>query len=250
MTIPILFDRSRLRQRQSRANASHFLREEAVRQAEEARAHIHRHFPRVLTLGSALPVCTGTQAQYCATLTVREETQLVADEEWLPIAPASLDACISVWGLHWVNDVPGVLRQIHHALATDGLFVGITLGAETLRELRHCLAAAETDITGGLSPRIAPFADVREAGALLQRCGFAMPVASSEMVTLSYATLSALMHDLRAIGETSVLHAAQKAFTRRSIFARAAEYYNAYRDDEGRLPASIEFVTLTGWKAA
>ena len=250
MSVPILFHRSRLRTRPSRGDGRHFLRDEATRQAEEALESVARILPRVLTLGGKLAPRAGTKTQVYGAFYQAQGCDLMLDEEWLPFAGGSFDACISVWGMHWVNDVPGMLRQIYHLLAPDGLFLAVVPGAETLRELREVLAKAEAEITGGIHARIAPFPDVREAGALLQRSGFQLPVASSETLTCTYPSLMHLLHELRSMGETHTLHAAQKTFTRRSIFTRAAEYYEAYRDQENRIPASVELITMMGWKPA
>jgi NADH dehydrogenase [ubiquinone] 1 alpha subcomplex assembly factor 5 len=170
------------------------------------------------------------------------------DEEWLPIAPQSLDAIISLLTLHHVNDLPGTLIQMQRALKPDGLLLAVTAGARTLIELRGAMASAEMVVSGGISPRISPFIEVRDAGALLQRAGFALPVADSEILHLSYATLASLLQELRGMGEGNILRERQRQMTARQLF-RAAEaaYHAADSDAEGRLQCSVELLFLTGW---
>ena len=175
---------------------------------------------------------------------------LVADEELLPFAPSSFDLVLSNLALHWVNDLPGTLAQIHRCLKPGGLFLATMLGGETLKELRQSLAQAEADIDGGLSPRISPFADVKDAGNLLQRAGFTLPVADMETVTVSYPDPLKLMTDLRAMGESNAVIEARKGFTSRRLIMQAAQHYiNDHTDDDGRLPATFQIITLTAWVA-
>lgn len=175
----------------------------------------------------------------------------VYDEEILPFAHASLDAFFSVLSMQWVNDLPGLLAQIYAALKPDGLFLAIVPGAQTLHELRSSLAHSETMITGGLSPRVSPFIDVREAGALLQRAGFALPVVESDMLTVTYDSMFALMYDLREAGQTNALATRRRRMSARNIFIEAAKYYTQhFSDDEGRIRASVELITLTAFKPA
>lgn len=257
-SVPILFDRPLLRQRRTRAAkafARHdaILREAAMR-AEESLASITRAFPRMASFGVPVPerpgTCTLIRCDITpSTLRNGAGARVVADEEWLPFAENSIDAVVSVFSLHWVNDLPGSLSQIHRVLKPDGLFLAVVPGAETLRELRQVLAETEAAQKGSLTARIAPFIDVREGGALLQRAGFSLPVASSELLTVSYPDMWALMHDLRGMGETNMLMAQQKHFAPRRVFEVAAARYAAqHSDTEGRIPATFEFVTLTGWK--
>ncbi|MDO9461189.1 MAG: methyltransferase domain-containing protein [Alphaproteobacteria bacterium] len=171
-----------------------------------------------------------------------------ADEEALPFAAQSFDLVTSVLGLHWVNDLPGCLVQIRRALRPDGLFLGAMFGGETLRELRHCLSQAEIACDGGLSPRVAPMVDVRDAGALLQRAGFARPVADVDTITVSYADPIALMRELRGMGESNVLHARRRSFLRRATLAAAVKlYHEKFSDPDGRILATFQIVNLTGW---
>ncbi|TPK57455.1 methyltransferase domain-containing protein [Mesorhizobium sp. B2-4-19] len=173
---------------------------------------------------------------------------LVAPLETVPFEPASLDLAVSLLSLQAMNDIPGMLIQIRRALRPDGLFLGAFAGAGTLGELRESLLAAETELYGGASPRVIPFTDVRDAGALLQRAGLALPVADVETVTVRYANLFALMADLRAMGETSALTDRSRRPGTRGLFARAAEIYaERFSDADGRIRASFSMVWMSGW---
>ncbi|PIW25889.1 MAG: SAM-dependent methyltransferase [Rhodospirillales bacterium CG15_BIG_FIL_POST_REV_8_21_14_020_66_15] len=176
---------------------------------------------------------------------------LAADEEFLPFGDAAFDAVLSNLSLHWVNDLPGTLLQIRKALRPDGLFLASMLGGSTLAELRNCLAEAEIELTGGLSPRVSPFADVRDLGALLQRAGFALPVVDTDRITVSYDTPMKLLYDLRAMGESNAVAAAKAGLARRDVLARGMALYEArHRDAEGRCSASFHILTLTAWAPA
>lgn len=169
-------------------------------------------------------------------------------EEILNAEEKSLDAVVSSLELHWVNDLPGVLIQIRRALKPGGLFLAVLFGGETLRELRRALVAAEEEVEGRVSPRVSPFADVRDAGDLLARAGFASPVADVEPLTVTYADAFRLMHDLRAMGETNLLTERRKGFTRRGTLKRAAEVYTERSGDkEGRVPATFHLLFLTAF---
>jgi SAM-dependent methyltransferase len=174
--------------------------------------------------------------------------RLVGDEENLPFAPESFDLAVSALSLQSLNDLPGALLQIRRALKPDGLFLGCLLGGRTLQELRTALAVAETEMSGGISPRIAPFADVRDMGGLLQRAGFALPVADSEPLTVRYASMFALMADLRAMGATNALEMRLRKPPRRELFLRAASVYaERFADPDGRLRATFEMIFVSGW---
>jgi SAM-dependent methyltransferase len=173
---------------------------------------------------------------------------LIAPLETVPFEPESLDLAVSLLSLQAMNDIPGMLVQIRRALRPDGLFLGAFAGAGTLGELRESLLAAETELYGGASPRVIPFTDVRDAGALLQRAGLALPVADVETVTVRYASLFGLMADLRAMGETSALIDRSRRPGARSLFARAAEIYaERFSDPDGRVRASFSIVWMSGW---
>ncbi|MGH6817136.1 MAG: methyltransferase domain-containing protein, partial [Methylovirgula sp.] len=172
----------------------------------------------------------------------------VGDEELLPFKPGAFDLAVSALALQNVNDLPGALAQIRRSLRPDGLFLGCLLGGRSLEELRAALAAAEIEIVGGTSPRVVPFADVRDMGGLLQRAGFALPVADVEPLTVRYTHMFALLADLRGMGATNVLVERLHRPTRRRIFLRAAEIYaRDYADADGRLRATFELLFLSGW---
>lgn len=173
---------------------------------------------------------------------------LVAPLETVPFEPESLDLVVSLLSLQAMNDIPGMLVQIRRALKPDGLFLGAFAGAGTLSELRESLLAAETELYGGASPRVVPFTDVRDAGALLQRAGLALPVADVETVTVRYDSLFGLMADLRAMGETSALIDRSRRPGTRRLFARVAEIYaERFSDADGRVRASFPIVWMSGW---
>ncbi len=167
----------------------------------------------------------------------------------LDLAPGAHDLVVHAFALHWSNDIVGQLVQCRRALRPDGLFLGILFGGQSLHELRSVLTEAEVAETGGLSPRVAPMAELRDLGGLLQRAGFALPVADSDRITVSYGDLRALMHDLRAMGENNALAARLKRPTRRAVFDRAAQIYaQRFPDTDGaRIAATFDIVTLTGW---
>jgi len=262
-----IFDRVLLRRRRDRAAAGlrghDFLFAEAAERLADRLDDVTRKFPLALDLGchdgtlaralagrggiETLVQCDLSPAMARAAA-ANGAPSLAADEEALPFAPERFDLIVSVLGLHWVNDLPGALIQIRHALKPDGLFLGALLGGETLTELRAALMEAELAEEDGASPRVAPFAELRDAGGLLQRAGFALPVADADRIAVSYADALALMHERRAMGESNALHARRRGFTRRATLARAAALYGEkFADAEGRIRASFEIVTLTGW---
>jgi NADH dehydrogenase [ubiquinone] 1 alpha subcomplex assembly factor 5 len=173
---------------------------------------------------------------------------IVADEEALPFAPARFDLVMSALSLHWVNDLPGALLQVRHVLRPDGLFLAAMLGGETLKELRAALAEAEIAEEGGLSPRVSPFADVRDVGNLLQRAGFALPVVDVETITVSYADPVALLADLRGMGETNAVLERRKSASRRATLFRAIEIYRRrHCATDGRVPATFQVIFMIAW---
>jgi SAM-dependent methyltransferase len=174
--------------------------------------------------------------------------RVAADEEALPFGEATFDLVTSLLSLHWVNDLPGALAQIRLALKPDRLFLAAMLGGETLKELRQALAEAEIAVEGGLSPRVSPFAGVRDAGGLLQRAGFALPVVDTETLTVVYSDPLKLIADLRAMGETNAINERRRCLTRRATLLEAADRYRkAFADAEGRVPATFQVIYLTGW---
>jgi SAM-dependent methyltransferase len=189
------------------------------------------------------------QADLCPAMIGRAAgARLAADEERLPFAQGSLGLVVSSLALHWVNDLVGALIQIRLALAPDGLFIGALLGGATLTELRGCLLAAEIELTGGAGPRVSPFADAADGAALLQRAGFALPVADTDSVTVRYDHPLRLLADLRAMGETSALVERPRAPLKRAVLGRACQLYiERHAGADGRIPATFEIITLTGW---
>ena len=164
------------------------------------------------------------------------------------MADHSLDLAVSIYALHAVNDLPGALIQIRLALKPDGLVIAALAGGDTLFELRHALTVAESEILGGAAPRVAPFADVRTLGALLQRAGLALPVVDSDRVVARYADMFALIRDLRAFGATNALLSRDRRPVRRAVFLRAAEVYaKEFCDPDGRLRATFETFWISGW---
>ena len=173
---------------------------------------------------------------------------LVAPPETVPLPPDSLDLAVSLLALHEVNDVPGLMIQIRRALRADGLFLAALPGAGTLSELRDCLISAEGELRGGAAARVYPFADVRDLGGLLQRAGFALPVADVETITVRYSTMFGLLRDLRAMGATSALIDRPRRPLTRAVLRRAAEIYaQRHADPDGRIRATFSIVWLSGW---
>lgn len=173
---------------------------------------------------------------------------LVADEEALPFAEGSLDLVVSLLALQNVNDLPGMLVQARRALKPDGLFLACLAGGATLKELREAFAQAEAELDGGVSPRVAPFADVRDMGGLLQRAGFALPVADVDALVVRYADVFGLMRDLRAMGATNALVERRRKPLRRATLLRMAEIYaERFAAPDGRIPATFELVWVSGW---
>jgi SAM-dependent methyltransferase len=264
---PALFDRALHRKRLDRAAKAYgeadFLHRRAAADIAERLEAIMRDFPVAVDLSARRGAFREALAQSPAAMRVgalieadlsaamlagRAGPRVVLDEERLPFAAASLDLIVSTLGLHWTNDVVGALIQVRQALKPDGLFIGALLGGATLTELRQSLVAAETEILGGAGSRVSPFADMRDAAGLLQRAGFALPVADLDRVSVSYAHPLKLMADLRQMGETSVLAERHPRALTRALLARAAEIYRErFGDAEGRVPATFEIVTLTGW---
>lgn len=264
---PRLFDRDLLRLRLDRAAPGYadadFLKRRAAEDAVVRLEAIMREFPLAVDLGARNGAFRAALAESDAAARVgtlieadlsprmlqgRPGPRLVADEERLPFAAGKLDLIVSTLSLHWTNDVVGALIQIRRALKPDGLFIGAFLGGATLTELRQSLLTAEAEITGGAGARISPFADAYDAAALLQRSGFALPVADVDRVTVRYSHPLKLLADLRAMGETSVLAERHPKMLTRQILGRAFEIYaERFAEPDGRLPATFEILTLTGW---
>lgn len=252
--IPQIFDRQLRRRRRTRAapffGAAAFLADRVAEELNGRIAAVNRNFPVAVRHGTHDSEWPGRPGSLQSDLVpaFTRSGGLVFDEEQLPFADASLDLYASALGLHAVNDLPGALAQIRRSLKPDGLFLAAFFGGGTLGELREALAQAELEIDGGLSPRIAPFADVRDAGGLLQRAGFALPVADTDQIVVHYENPLRLLHDLRYMGETSVLTQRRKVFLGRRVLMRAMEIYRGkFADGEGRVRATFEIIYLTGW---
>jgi SAM-dependent methyltransferase len=287
-TGPVIFDRMLLRARRRRAEAlgaATFLLDRVAEDLGERLAPVLRQFDLALDLGTpgdAVARVLAASGKVGAIITAdalarvtrgsagsppahsrasgnpesgsplsrrRAESCIVAaDEEMLPFGEATLDLVVSALALQFVNDLPGTLVQICRALKPDGLFLAALMAGDTLTELRQAFAAAEAEIENGISPRVAPFADLRDLGALLQRAGFALPVSDVERVTVRYSTPFALMHDLRRMGATNALIERSRRPLRRATLLRMAEIYGErFADADGRIRATFDIVWLSGW---
>ena len=260
---PVIFDRALIRRRRRRALAlgpATFLLDRAAADFADRLAAVLRRFDVALDLGTpgeavrAALSRLGSIGTIVRTETVlpagaaRAEKLVGADEEALPFGNGTLDLVVSALALQFVNDLPGTLVQIRRALKPDGLFLAALIGGETLTELRQAFAAAESEIEGGASPRVAPFADLRELGALLQRAGFALPVTDVDRLTVRYDSAFGLMRDLRRMGATNALNARRRAPLKRATLMRMAEIYaQRFADADGRVRATFEIVWLSGW---
>eukprot|EP01132_Coremiostelium_polycephalum_P009407 gene9407-11552_t len=261
-----IFDRNLLRQRRLRALRQHgltgdFLLARAADDLEERLSAVERSFDVAVDLASH----TGLAAKAIersgkagSIIRIEQDVRfldaafpsVVADEEMLPLKPAGAGLIVSLLSLHLTNDTPGTLLQIRRALKPDGLFLGAMAGEATLSELREVLLATESEISGGASPRVAPFADVRDVGGLLQRAGFTLPVTDIETYTVRYDSLFALMRDLRAMGMQNILFGRSRKPLTRRFFLRAAEIYaERFSDPDGRIRATFSFIWMSGWAA-
>ena len=253
---PLVFDRALLRRRRLLARAlgpETFLIDRVAADLSERLGAVLRQFDLAVDLGTpsdAVRVALAGDA-YIGTVIAAcrlPGADVVADEEALPFRDGSLDLVVSALALQFVNDLPGALIQIRRALKPDGLFLAAMPGGDTLTELRQAFAAAETEMEGGVSPHVAPFTDVREMGALLQRAGFALPVTDVERLTVRYSSPFILMSELRRMGATNVLAERRRTPLRRATLARMAEIYaQRFADRDGRIRATFEVIWLSGW---
>ncbi|MGQ0675985.1 MAG: methyltransferase domain-containing protein [Rhodospirillales bacterium] len=261
-----VFDRRLVRVRRDRragdfARHDFLFREVAERLADRL-DDVKRRFPLALDLGAraglmhaALKSRGGVETLVQAELSERlaraarkAAPAVVADEEALPFAEASFDLVLSCLSLHWVNDLPGALAQIRRALKPDGLFLGALFGYGTLAELREAFLAAEAEATGGAGPRISPFADLRDGAALLQRAGFALPVADADVINVTYDNAFGLMRDLRGMGESNAVEARpRRPLARAALFTAGELYARRFAQADGRVRARFQIVYLTGW---
>jgi SAM-dependent methyltransferase len=248
-TAPILFDRALLRARQDRARhngPATFLLDRAAEDMQERLRAVLREFQNAADVGTA-----GDQVRNALVGRVAQMAHVDlpdSESEPLALAPQSLDLVVSGLAFQFVNDLPGVLTQIRRALKPDGLLLAAMLGGDTLIELRQAFAAAEAECEGGLSPRVAPFADLRDVGALLQRAGFALPVTDVDRVVVRYDSAFALMLDLRRMGATNMLVERRRTPTRRATLVRMAQLYGErFADSDGRIRATFDVIWLSGW---
>ena len=268
-----VFDRAGVRRHRARAAGSFgrydFLMKEVGERLADRLDDVKRSFPLALDLGCH----DGTLAQllggrgHIETLVeadaapamlraaagrdsaVGRRARVAADEELLPFADGSFDLVLSNLSLHWVNDLPGALLQINHALKPDGLFLGTMLGGDTLHELRHALLTAEAEVEEGAGPRVSPFAQSQDAAGLLQRAGFALPVTDLDTLTVTYPNALKLMDDLRGMGESNAVMERRKAWSRRETLLHAAQVYeDTYGDADGKVPATFQVISLTAWR--
>lgn len=259
----LLFNRALHRLRRDKAAATlhevDFILQAAAERLADRLLDIDRRFPLAVDMGCH----HGMLAQHLSTAKVGQLVQcdlsphllqqapsplrLAVDEECLPFAENRISAIFSVLSLQWVNDLPGCLIQCQKALVPDGLFLAVMPGPHTLRELRESLVAVSAE--RGLSPRISPFVEVRDAGNLLQRAGFALPVVDNELLTVTYAEPMKLLRELQQMGENNALCAQHKGMTAKDFWPQVLAYYQQhYANADGRLPVTVELVFLTGWK--
>lgn len=259
-----IFDRALVRRRRDRAvptfAAHSFLFEEVADRLADRLEDVVRPFPAALDLGCrdgamarALAGRKGIERLVGCDLSPGFAARagipaVAADEEFLPFAPESFDLVVSNLGLHWVNDLPGALLQVRQSLKPDGFFCAAMLGGETLVELRRCLYEAEMEVAGGVSPRVSPFAEIRDLGGLMQRAGFALPVVDSDTLTVTYADALGLMRDLRGMGESNAVLARRKVpATRSLLFEAARRYAEQFAEPDGRIPATFQVLYMAGW---
>jgi SAM-dependent methyltransferase len=260
---PVIIDRALLRARGRRALAlgpSGFLADRVAEDMADRLAAVLRSFPYGLDLGTPTDALRRALAgsrkvgsiivanALAETQAGRAGLAVAADEEALPFRDGALDLVVSGLALHFVNDLPGTLVQIRRVLKPDGLFMAALFGGDTLTELRASFAAAEAEMEDGISPRVLPFADLRDLGSLLQRAGFALPVTDVDRLTVRYPSPLALMHELRRMGATNPLIDRSRRPLRRATLARMLEIYaQRFADPDQRIRATFEIVFLSGW---
>jgi SAM-dependent methyltransferase len=261
-----LFDRALIEMRRRRARRTGpvtFLLDRVAEDFADRLAAVLRRFERAVDLGTPTQAVRaalagnstiGSMIAVAPAFDAADSTadpaplRVVADPEALPFAAESLDLVVSAFALQTVDDLPGALIQIRRALKPDGLLLAALLGGDTLNELRESFAVAESEVTGGVSPRVAPFADLRDMGALLQRAGFALPVTDVDRVVVRYSSPLALMADLRRMGATNPLVERRRVPLRRSVLARVLDVYaERFSDPDGKVRASFDIVWLSGW---
>ncbi|MEM7569305.1 MAG: methyltransferase domain-containing protein [Pseudomonadota bacterium] len=256
-TLNRIFDSRAVRLRRQRASriaddGALFVHKAAAQNLVERRNDIPRDFNRIAIIGGRGLLNAETLRADEAVMLDSAEGLLagegcLSDVDLLPLKDGAFDAIFSLLTLHTANDLPGALIQINRALKPDGVFIGALFSIGTLETLRQAFLVAESETGGGASPRVAPFVDVRDAGGLLQRAGFAMPVADSEEIAVRYSDPMRLVQDLRAMGETNTLDARDRRFLRRDTFAQVLTALGQSVDDEGKIPVSFHITYVTGW---
>lgn len=237
-TPPILTDLTQLARNRARArDEGMFLQREAAFEVQDRLSEVNRTFTKPAVVAGFPEIWAE----------IFPEAVIVPDDEVLALEPGAHDLVIHGLSLHWANDPVGQLIQSHRALRPDGLFMGVMFGGQTLHQLRAALAEAESAQMGGLSPRVAPMGEIRDLGALLQRAGFALPVADSSLRNVTYSDALALMRDLRAMGEGNALAQRLRRPVPRGLFSETAARYAAAFGQDGRIPATFELIFLTGW---
>jgi SAM-dependent methyltransferase len=246
---PILFDRALLRLRQDRAlrsGAATFLLDRVAEDAAERLQAVLREFKRGADIGTPGDQLRNALAGRFGKLARIDLPDI--ETEPLALQPEQLDLAVSALAFQFVNDLPGVLAQIRRALKPDGFLLAAMIGGDTLTELRQSFAAAEAELEGGVSPRVAPFVDLRDVGSLLQRAKFALPVTDVDRIVVRYASAFALMADLRRMGATNVLVERRRTPTRRATLVRMAQIYGErFADSDGRIRATFDVIWLSGW---
>jgi SAM-dependent methyltransferase len=240
MDTPALFDPKAVKTHRARSTDEDalFLHKFAASEISERLKDINRTFTDAIFVGWQGPMWAKD---------IGVMPQFVPDADVLDLEPESCDLIVHCMGLHWANDPVGQLIQMRRALRPDGLMIAVLFAGETLDELRHSLTQAEAEVTGGISPRVAPMAELRGLGALLQRAGYGLPVADIEPVRVAYETPWHLMRELRAMGEANAMAARSKRFARREIFVKMVEIYTRDYCEDGRMMATFELAFLTGW---
>jgi SAM-dependent methyltransferase len=236
---PLLFDHDALAKRRNRANGTAwFLHDHAINMIHERLSEVNRQFTNIAIVGFRA-------TEWADELNL--SATCVPDADILDLAEGAFDLIIHAMGMHWANDPIGQLVQMRRALKPDGMMIAAFFGGQTLSELRIAFAQAETDIMGGISPRVAPMGEIRDLGGLLQRAGLALPVADNQSLNVTYKTPLALMHDLRAMGETNVMASRHKTPMSRALLnGMDAQYRNHFMED-GRYYATFDLIFLTGW---
>ena len=266
-SVPIVFDRRLLRKRRDRIASNFdefdFLKRRAAEDLIDSLTAVTRSFDIALDLGShggvvheILKERTELSSRISTWINLNQSSafaqrstlpSLVADEEALPFKENTFDLIVSALSLHWVNDLPGSLVQVRNALKPDGFFVAQLLGGATLKELRSSLLQAESQLSSGAAMRVSPFADVQDMASLLQRAGFAMPVADTHTITVRYKTAFDLLQDIKNMGESSALAEKSPPLSRASLLRAVEIYHRDHADEDGRVRATFEFLTISGW---